>query len=100
MYFAGQGVAQDFPQAVGWYRMAADQGFAAAELNLGLMYLNGQGLSQDYVRAHKWFNLAASRSLSGTAHDWAIKSRDDVAAKMTPAQIAQAQKMASEWKPK
>ena len=30
----------------------------------------------------------------------AVKARDDVAAKMTPAQIAEAQRMAGEWVPK
>jgi len=49
---------------------------------------------QDYAQAHKWFNLAAA---SGDAD--AVSNRDRVAAKMTPAQIAEAQRLASEWKP-
>ncbi|MCP4274797.1 MAG: hypothetical protein GY779_00375 [Gammaproteobacteria bacterium] len=51
-------------------------------------------MPQDYVQAHKWFNLAA---VSGDAD--AVSNRDDVAAKMTAAQIAKAQKLAREWKP-
>ena len=31
--------------------------------------------------------------------DQAVKGRDEVAAKMTPAQIAEAQRLASEWTP-
>ena len=58
MYFNGQGVPQDYAQAVGWYRKAADQGNALAQLNLGAMHLNGQGVPQDYVLAHMWLNLA------------------------------------------
>ena len=42
-----------------------------------------------------WFNLSAAQ---GDAD--ATKNRDIVAAKMTPAQIAEAQKLAREWKPK
>jgi uncharacterized protein len=57
---------------------------------------------QDYVQAHKWFNLAAARIPASETESRAIaiKSRDSVASKMTPAQIAEAQKLASEWKPK
>jgi hypothetical protein len=48
-----------------------------------------------------WVNLAASRfAVSQVGRERAIKSRDLVAAKMTPAQIAEAQKLAREWKPK
>jgi hypothetical protein len=47
-----------------------------------------------------WFNLSAARSEPGDAHDIAVRARDMVAAKMTTAQIAEAQKLAREWKPK
>jgi len=85
---------QDYAQAAAWFRKAADQGLAAAQNNLGLVYYNGHGVPQDYAQAHKWFNLAAA---SGDAD--AVSNRDRVAAKMTPAQIAEAQRLASEWKP-
>ena len=95
MYDNSQGVTQDYATAMSWYRKAADQGFADAQNNLGFMYANGQGVPQDYVQAHMWWNLAAAK---GDAD--AIKNRDKVVAKMTPAQIAEAQKLAREWKPK
>jgi uncharacterized protein len=88
-------------QAVTWSRKVADQGDAYGQIFLGLMYRDGQGVPQDYIRAHMWFNLAAL----GTSPPWfgfqdhVVKNRDEVAAKMTPAQIADAQRMASEWKP-
>ena len=85
---------EDYAQAVAWSRKAADQGHAFGQLFLGMMYRDGQGVPQDYVIAHMWFNLAAAADGSGA------KSRDDIAAKMTPAQIAEAQRMASEWVPK
>ena len=44
--------------------MAAAQGLASAQDNLGSMYYTGRGVPQDYVQAHVWYNLAASR-LSG-----------------------------------
>ena len=86
---------QDFAAARSWYRKAAEQGLAKAQLNLGVMYANGRGVPQDYVQAHMWWNLSAAQ---GDAD--ATKNRDIVAAKMTPAQIAEAQKLAREWKPK
>ena len=63
------------------------------------MYEKGQGVPQDYVAAHLWLNLAASR---WTAKDRgrAATIRDEVAEKMTPDQLAEAQRLAREWKPK
>ena len=94
MYYNGTGVAQDYAAAAGLYRKAAGQGIAPAQLNLGFMYAKGQGVAQDYVQAHKWFNLGAT---SGDAK--AVKNRDIVASEMTPAQIAEAQRLASAWRP-
>jgi Sel1 repeat len=48
MYANGQGVTQDYKEAVEWYRRSAEQGFAIAQSNLGVMYANGRGVSQDY----------------------------------------------------
>ena len=73
----------------------AEQGNAGAQTNLGLMYANGQGVPKHYVQAHMWLNLAAAQNDVA-----ATKNRDLVVAKMTPAQIAEAQKLAREWKPK
>ena len=101
MYANGRGVTQDYAAAMRWYRLAADQGDAAAQFNLGAMYATGEGVPQDYVQAHTWFNLAASR-FSPTAkenRENAVKNRDITASRMTPAQIAEAQKQAREWRP-
>jgi TPR repeat protein len=94
MYDDGQGVPQDYAVATSWYRKAAEQGDADGQVNLGILYGMGQGVAQDYVNAHMWFSLAAS---GGDKNG--VKARDMVAAKMTPAQLAEAQKLAREWKP-
>ena len=83
-----------------WYRLAAEQGDAPAQYNLGVAYATGQGVPQDYVQAHMWFDLAASRFSEAEQRDHAVKNRDLAASKMTPAQIAKAQRLALEWKPK
>ena len=99
-YVNGEGVPQDYAEAVKWYRLAAEQGDADAQVNLGSMYLMGQGVPQDYVQAHMWFNLAAARYSEAKDQDRAAKARDFVASKMTPEQLAEAQRQAREWKPK
>lgn len=92
MYGRGRGVAQNYAKAVNWFRKAAAQGVADAQNNLGLAFQNGLGVGKDAVRAHAWFNLAAAGG-----SEPARKNRDDVAAKMTGAQIAKAQKIARDW---
>jgi hypothetical protein len=65
------------------------------------MYYKGDGVPQYYIRAHMWVNLAAaSRTTDPAARGQAAKARDEVAAMMTPDQIAEAQRLAGEWKPK
>jgi TPR repeat protein len=102
MYAKGQGVPQDDGMAASWYRKAAEQGNAAAQANLGGLYFNGQGVPRDYVQAYKWLNLAVSRSDASEKSNFevAIYARDEAMKRMTPAQIAEAQKLAREWKPK
>jgi TPR repeat protein len=90
----GRGVPQDDAAAVSWYRKAADQGDADAQVLLGQMYSMGRGVPQDYVIAHMWLNLAAA-----SGDKVAVEGRDMEAAKMTTAQIAEAQKLARKWKP-
>jgi TPR repeat protein len=98
MYVNGYGVPQDNAEALKWYHLAAAQGHARAQLNLGLMYVNGYGVPQDYVQAYKWFNLAAANFTEKQDRDAAVKGCDYVAARMTPAQIVEAKKLAREWK--
>ena len=111
LYNFGRGVPQDYAQAATWYRKAAEQGDAYGQASLGLMYELGDGLPQNYVLAHMWFNLAAAHGHADFA-DYgnmadimyeATKSnadmRDELAKKMTPEQIAEAQRLARQWKP-
>jgi TPR repeat protein len=67
---------------------------------LGLTYANGEGVPQDYVLAHMWFNLAEARSNHPMMEKIAGELRDETAKRMTPAQIAEAQKLAREWQSK
>jgi uncharacterized protein len=95
MYDKGLGIPQDYTDAVRWYRTAAEHGNAEAQLNLAVMYALGKGIPQDFVTAHMWLNVAA-----GSGNKAAEEGRDMIAAQMTYEQIAEAQKLAREWKPK
>jgi hypothetical protein len=59
---------------------------------LGMRYSTGRGVEQDLVNAHKWFNLSAMMG-----HEAALSSRGELAAEMTSAQIAEAQRQARDW---
>jgi len=60
MYEEGDGVWQDYTKAVKWYRMAAKQGDADAQVKLATRYSEGEGVPQDYGTAHMWLNIAAA----------------------------------------
>lgn len=100
MYFRGQGVPPDFAEAARWYRKAAEQGMADSQMNLALMYYHGQGVPRDYVRAHMWLDLAASQYPASERENLkdAVHYREIVDSLMTPAQIAEAKRLAQEWK--
>jgi TPR repeat protein/formylglycine-generating enzyme required for sulfatase activity len=65
MYFNGQGVPQNYAEAVKWYRKAADQGNSGSQFGLGLMYAEGQGVPQDYAEAVRWYRKAADQGNFG-----------------------------------
>ena len=101
MYDFGEGVPQDRTEAAKWFHLAAEQGHAPAQSFLGLLYLwGGEGVTQNYVLAHMWSSLAAARLRPSELHDKAAHNRDSVATQMTPEQLAEAQRLAREWKPK
>ena len=99
MYEHGKSVAQDYAEAAKWYRLAAEQGDGLGQFNLSNVL--GNGSTPDYVEAHMWATLAAEDSaVEDFVRDWALRFRDTFEEKMTPEQIAEAQRLAREWKPK
>ena len=96
-YSRGEGVPQDFAEAVRWWRAAAEQGHAGAQFQLGFRYLMGQGVPEDYVQAHKWLNLS---TVNEADRERAVTLRDGLAEKMTPEQVAEAQRLTRQFKPK
>jgi len=68
---------------------------AAAKHALGGLHAEGLGVRRDDVEAFMWFQLAVDQGESDAANN-----RDWLAERMTPAQIAEAQRLAREWRPK
>ena len=108
LFYNGLGMSQNSVMASQWWEKAAYQGHAQAQYKLGLLYSNlsppsgfgrifggGQGVRQDYVRAYMWFSLAAGH-LTGDERSLAGEYRDQVASLMTPAQIAEAQRLTNQ----
>ncbi len=83
----------NYAEAAKWFHLAADQGRADAQSNLGSMYAEGEGVPQDFVQALRRFTLSAAQN-----HKDGVENRDKAAGLTTPAQIAEAQKLAREWK--
>ena len=95
MYSFGVDVPKDYKEGAKWYRLAAEQGNADAQAYLAGNYLFGLGVPQDFVAAYMWLNLAVAQGHVGMAD-----RRDEIARRLTPAQLAEAQKLAREWRPK
>jgi len=92
----GTGIMVDHVKARYWFEKAAAQGNAKAQRNLGYIYEVGWGVPQDYMRAYMWYQLAAGQFLSRAYQKNSERYRDEVASGMTPAQIAEAKRLASQ----
>ena len=97
---------QNYQEAFNWFRRAADQGNYLAQSRFSLMYRDGMGVPQDYTRAYLWANLAAQSNEPAdepghyTPAQTAMEERDFIAkVKMSPTQLAEAQRLASNWNP-
>jgi len=95
MLHLGQGVKQNLPQALSWYKKAAAQGYEAGVANVGIMYYKGAGTRQDDVKAYAWLDLA-SYIRGGREHN--AKAR--VASFLSPEQLKKARQLAASLREK
>jgi TPR repeat protein len=91
-FYLGLGVTQDYAEAAKWYKKAAEQGDSSAQNILGAMYEMGKGIPKDYVEAYKWFSISGE---SGNGYGQLYRKKIEKR-KMTPDQIAEAQRLAKE----
>jgi hypothetical protein len=94
-YYNGQGVAKDEVEAMKWCRKAAEQNYADAQYGLGVCYAAGAGVAKNYIEAHKWIYLAAAQGNEDAKEKLPLLDQE-----MTPEQIAKAQQLAHEFKPR
>jgi hypothetical protein len=83
----------DYTTALRRLRPLAEQRDCVSQYKLGFMYERGQGVTQDLLLAYMWYDLSATQCPG------AAESRDYIATLMTPAEVANAQRLAREWTP-
>lgn len=66
LFANGQGVMQDYAEALTWFQRAANDGHAASQTALGSMFLQGQGVAANPLTARQWL-LKAARQNDGRA---------------------------------
>ncbi|THD81787.1 MAG: Localization factor PodJS [Phenylobacterium sp.] len=93
--FRGEGGPQDLAAAARWFHKAAEAGVVDSQYNLALLYESGSGVERDLAEAYKWFAVAAQ---GGDAQ--ARAGAVDLEAKLSPAQLAAADKAAAGFRPK
>jgi TPR repeat protein len=102
-YSKGTGVPLDYTKAVEWSLLSAEQGGTNAQTLLADFYAEGRGVAKDYVKAYMWYKIrdliidARIRPIVIHKEDTTL---DKLKSKMTPEQIAEAERLSREWKPK
>jgi TPR repeat protein len=92
MYMEGNSMPADNAEALKWFSQAAEQGDAEGQTALGMMYALGRGMESDLVQANKWISIAAEQGDKD-----AQTALTQIAAKLTPEQLAESKKLAKEW---
>ena len=77
LYHRGQGVSQDYGEALKWYGLAAEQGYARAQYNIGLLYAKGEGVTKDATAGAVWFERAAANGYKGCRRAFAVARHPD-----------------------
>jgi tetratricopeptide (TPR) repeat protein len=108
LYHEGKGMPKDMKEAAKWFEMAADRGYPEAQFNIGWMYYIPQGVEENFVKAYAWITLAArsagtpsvvaeaDTTVAGRAREMSA----ELAKKMTPQQLADAERLIRGWKPR
>lgn len=93
-YEEGRGIPKSDDEAVKWYRRSAEQKNAIGQRLMGVMYIGGRSVPKDLVQAYMWLTLALENGNAASA-----EIRYGLTRNMTKEQIAEATRLAKEWKP-
>jgi len=95
----GYGVPKDQAEAIKWFRLAASHGDVQSRYYLGIMHQKGEGVAKDLVAAHMWLSLYSRNAPNHRDQAYTKEIIDGIERKLNEEQIAQAKKIAKEWKP-
>jgi TPR repeat protein len=90
MYYVGKSIQQNYAEALNWFKKAAEKGHPVAQFGLGVMNSEGEGMPQNYIEGYAWLSMASAKGIKDAKQQLSI-----VKSKMTPEQIAEAQKKAA-----
>ena len=96
MYRYGPGYSPGLEEWAKTFNRTPGHTGVTAKSSPAAKYDPGSGIPKDYIEAHKWMSLAAARATGDNQKRFAGE-RDSLAKVMTPEQIAEAQKRATEW---
>ena len=66
LYLYGKGVPENLPEAILWFRKAADQNYASAQDHLGNLYVEGKGVPLDYSKALEFYHQAVVQNYAAS----------------------------------
>jgi TPR repeat protein len=89
-----------FKNKPGFKQQTLPEACAEGRAFLGASYLIGRGVPEDYVLAYMWLNLAAASMPVGENQKLYADERDRIAARLTPQELAYAQRLSREWTPR
>ena len=98
-YRKGRAVPSDLAEAARWYRRAAEGDDIRAQAELGQLYMSGAGVARDYRSAYVWFAIAAGQAPLLDNRAQLIELRNVAAGRLTPSELAAAERRVALWKP-
>jgi TPR repeat protein len=90
-----EGVKRNIPEAINWYRRAAEQGDTSAQRFLAGSYVLGYGVTLDLKEAYFW-SLVGARC----GNDNAINDAESLRPRITRYEREEAERRAKSWMPK
>lgn len=102
-FFNGYDVAVDYDEALRWAQLLAQSGDFSGQMMLASMYANGEGGPRNLIQSYAWYDIAASTAqqsedeISMQNAEQAADAREKTAALLMQGELAEAQKIASDW---
>lgn len=74
MYKPGLTNFQTYAEAIRWYTLAAEQGYARAQFNLALLYNEGKCVTKDYAEEARLYELAAEQGYAKPQYNLSVNT--------------------------